>query len=182
MIAFKRFTIQWYYYIMESNDNAVSRSRSSTYIVNLGLFFKFYLFIYFWLRWVFVAACRLSLVAARGGYFLLWCAGFSLQWLLLLLSTGSRHTGFSSCGLRAQQLWLTGSRTQAQQLWCTGLVALWDVGSSRIRARTRVPCIGRGILNHCATREVPIWGFQDKFLCCRKVQVLKSNTIESAQQ
>ena len=27
-----------------------------------------YLFIYFWLRWVFVAVCRLSLVAASWGY------------------------------------------------------------------------------------------------------------------
>ena len=29
------------------------------------------------------------------------------------------------------------------------------MGSSRTRARTHVPCIGRRILNHCATREVP---------------------------
>ena len=29
------------------------------------------------------------------------------------------------------------------------------MGSSRTRARARVPCIGRRILNHCATREVP---------------------------
>ena len=29
---------------------------------------EFYLFIYFWLCWVFVVACRLSLVVARGGY------------------------------------------------------------------------------------------------------------------
>ena len=28
------------------------------------------------------------------------------------------------------------------------------MGSSRTRAQTRVPCIGRQILNHCATREV----------------------------
>ena len=34
-----------------------------------------------------------------------------------------------------------------------GLVAPWHVGSSRTRAQTRVPCIGRRILNHCATRE-----------------------------
>ena len=27
------------------------------------------------------------------------------------------------------------------------------MGSSRTRARTRVPCIGRQILNHCTTRE-----------------------------
>ena len=32
------------------------------------------------------------------------------------------------------------------------------MGSSRTRARTRVPCIGRRILNHCATREVPAAG------------------------
>ena len=36
-----------------------------------------------------------------------------------------------------------------------GLVAPRNVGSSQIRARTRVPCIGRQILNHCATREAP---------------------------
>ena len=59
-------------------------------------------FIYFWLRWVFVAAPRLSLVAASGGYSSLRCAGFSLRWLLLLKSTGSRHAGFSSCGTRAR--------------------------------------------------------------------------------
>ena len=38
-------------------------------------------------------------------------------------------------------------------MWLTGLVAPWHVGSSQTRARTRVPCIGRQILNHCATRE-----------------------------
>ena len=32
--------------------------------------------------------------------------------------------------------------------------AVGHVGSSRTRAQTRVPCIGRQILNHCATREV----------------------------
>ena len=34
-----------------------------------------------------------------------------------------------------------------------GLVAPRYVGSSQTRARTRVLCIGRQILNHCATRE-----------------------------
>ena len=61
-----------------------------------------YLFIYFWLRWVFVAARRLSLVAVSRGYSSLWFVGFSLQWLLLLRSMGSRHVGFSSCGMRTQ--------------------------------------------------------------------------------
>ena len=90
---------------------------------------------YFWLRWVFVAVHGLSLVAASGSY-LLWCVGFSLWWLLLLRSMGSRCTGFSSCG------------TRAQQLWCMGLVALQHVGSSWTRARTCVPCIGRQIPRH----------------------------------
>ena len=41
------------------------------------------------------------------------------------------------------------------KLWLTGPVAPRHVGSSQTRARTRVPCIGRQILNHCATREAP---------------------------
>ena len=49
------------------------------------------LFIYFWLCWVSVAARGLSLVVVSGGYSSLWCVGFSLWWLLLLRSTGSRH-------------------------------------------------------------------------------------------
>ena len=36
------------------------------------------------------------------------------------------------------------------------------MGSSQTRARTRVPCIGRQILNHCATREAPL---QDILKC-----------------
>ena len=31
--------------------------------------------------------------------------GFSLHWLLLLQSSGSRHTGFGSCGTRPQWSW-----------------------------------------------------------------------------
>ena len=60
-------------------------------------FFK----IYFWLCWVFVAVHGLSLVAASRGYSSLRCAGFSLRWLLLLQSMGSRCTGFSSYGMPA---------------------------------------------------------------------------------
>ena len=91
-------------------------------------FFLIYL-LYFWLRFVFVAACRLSLVAVSRGYSSLQCTGVSLRWLLLLQSTGSRCAGFSSCGTQAQQLWLAGSREQARQLWRTGLVApsMWDL-------------------------------------------------------
>ena len=64
------------------------------------------------------------------------------------------RAGFSSCGMGAQQLWLAGSRAQAKQLWCTGLVAPRHVASSWTRDPTHVPCVGRWILNHSATREV----------------------------
>ena len=104
-----------------------------------------YLFIYFCLLWVFIAARGLSLVVASGDYSSLRCAGFSLQWLLLLRSTGARRTGCSSCG----------SWTLERRLSSCGLVAPRHVGSSWTRAQTRVPCIGRRILNDCATREAP---------------------------
>ena len=61
--------------------------------------FLFYLFIYylfiinFWLSSVFVTARGLSLVAVSGVYSSLRCAGFSLWWLLLLWSMGSRCAG-----------------------------------------------------------------------------------------
>ena len=63
-----------------------------------------------WLCWVFVAA--FPSCGEQGLLSLLW-AGFSLQFLLLQ-STGSRGTGFSSWGSQTSQLCLTGSRAQAQ--------------------------------------------------------------------
>ena len=49
-----------------------SRTRARTHVPCIGrqilFFFLFYIFIYFWLRWVFVAVRGLSLVAASGGY------------------------------------------------------------------------------------------------------------------
>ena len=71
----------------------------------LGSFFfliNLFIYFYFWLRWVFIAARGLSLVALSGGYSLLRCTGFSLRQFLLLRSTGSRCAGFSSCGSWAQ--------------------------------------------------------------------------------
>ena len=56
------------------------------------------------------------------------------------------YRGLSCCGAQAPD-------AQAQLLWLTGLVAPRHVGSSQTRARTRVPCLGRQILNHCAARE-----------------------------
>ena len=64
------------------------------------------------------------------------------------------------CGARASYCGgFSCCRARAQQLWRTGLVAPRHVGSSRTRAQTHVPCIGRWILNHYATREVPGQGY-----------------------
>ena len=78
---------------------------------------------------------------------------------------------FSSCGKRGP-LFITvhgpltiaaplaaEHRLQTRRLSNCGSRALllrgmW--GSSQTRARTRVPCISRQILNHCATRKAPI--------------------------
>ena len=84
-----------------------------------------------------------SLVAVSRGYASLWCSHFSLQWPLLLGSTGSRHMGFSNC-----TAW-------AQELQFTGLVAQRQVWSSQTRDQTHVSRIGRHILYHWATGEAP---------------------------
>ena len=89
----------------------------------------------FWLHWVCIAVCRLSLVAARGAT--LGCGAWA-----------SHCHGFSCCRVRALG-------TQAQWLHCTGLVARRHVQSSWTRNRTCIPCIGRWILIHWTTRGVP---------------------------
>ena len=53
---------------------------------------------------------------------LLWCVGFSLWWLLLLRSTGSRHAGFSSCGSWALEHRLSSCGAQTQLLH-----GMWDL-------------------------------------------------------
>ena len=91
------------------------------------------------LNWVFIAACRFSLVAERGGCALvvvhgLHCGGSFHCWAQALgtQASGAAHrvsscdqlalecVDFSNCGTEAHKLWLSGPRAQAQQLWCTG--------------------------------------------------------------
>ena len=40
------------------------------------------------------------------------------------------------------------------------------MGSSQTRARIRVPCISRQILNHCATREALEWDLDEGIDAC----------------
>ena len=56
-------------------------------------------------------------------------------------------------------------------MWSMGLVALWHVEFSQTRNPTRVPCIGRWILNHWTTREVQ--GAYSKVLAQSKDRLLK---------
>ena len=82
---------------------AASFFRTSTfYFLNFLNKFIYFIYLFFWLHWGFVAAHGLSLVAASGGYSSLHCTCFSLWWLLLLQTMGSRHVGFSRCGTKAQ--------------------------------------------------------------------------------
>ena len=113
--------------------------------ISFFFFNLFYLFIFGCVRSSLLHAGFLQLAASRG---LLFVAVRGL-----LIPVASLVAGARALGTRTQKLWLAGSRAQAQQLWCTGFVAPRHVGSFWSRARTRVPCIGRRILNHCATRE-----------------------------
>ena len=63
----------------------------------------------------FVAVRRFSPGGERGGAFWLQSTGFSLRWLLLSCSTGSGHTGFSSCST-----------------WAEVLCSMWDLPESRL--------------------------------------------------
>ena len=74
----------------ESDPNSIE---TVLQILNFFLINLFYLFIYFWLCWVFVAVRGLSLIAASGGHSSSRCAGLSLSRPLLLRGTGSRRAG-----------------------------------------------------------------------------------------
>ena len=92
----------------------------------------------FWLHLVSRAAHRLPLAAESRDDSSLWGVGFSFQWVLWLGSPGS-------------------------SVWDSVVVLhrlspLQQVGFSRTRDQAQAACIGRWILNHCTTREVPVVG------------------------
>ena len=97
--------------------------------LHYGKAFSFDLFIHFWLRWVFVSALRLPLVAESGGY-----SRCGLP--------ASCCSGFSCCGAQALGTWAS-------------VAAPRHVGSSQSWDWTHAPCIGRQILNHWTTRRAP---------------------------
>ena len=89
----------------------------------LGLFFfKFIKFIYF------LAVLGLHCCARAFSSCGKWpCVGFSLWWLLLLWNMGSRHVGFSSCGLWALEHRLSSCGTRASLLH-----GMWNLPGPRL--------------------------------------------------
>ena len=87
------------------------------------IFKKIYLLIYFCLCCVFVAVHRLLSSCGEQGLLFVAVHGLlSLQWLLLLRSTGPRHAGFSSCGSWALERRLSSCGTR-NLLLC----GMWDL-------------------------------------------------------
>ena len=111
-------------------------------IKNHRIFLFIYVFVYSGLHWAFVALAGLPLVVVNGSRTLLRCEGFSLKQLLLLWSTGSRHTVFSGCRVQALERGLRSSPADG---------ILLDQGLKPCHA----PCIGSWILIPSTTREVP---------------------------
>lgn len=107
-----------------------------------GLFFlnKFcsHFYFCFWQCWIFSAVCGLFLSMVSRGYSLWWCAGLSLQ-QLLLQTMGSRYLGFSSCSSRVLEGRLSscGTRSWAQLPMACRIFS--DQG------RTRVPALASGL-------------------------------------
>ena len=108
---------------------------------SLSFFLILFYFILFYFIYLFTYGCIGSSFLCEG-FLQLWQVGATLH----RSARASHYRGLSCCGAQAPG-------AQAQQLWLTGPAAPRHVGSSGTRARTRVPCIGRWILNHCATRE-----------------------------
>ena len=99
-------------------------------------FFIIFYFFYFWLRWVFIAARGLSLVAESGAT--LRCCARALG-----------HTGFSSCGSRALELRLSTCGTRPQLL-----CGMWDPPRPRIQPMS--PKLAGGFLTTSPPGSPPV--------------------------
>ena len=115
--------------------------------------FFFNIFLKFiWLCRVLVAACGIFIVARR-----IFIAVRGIFRYGVLASLVATHGLLSSCGTWAPEH--AGSVVAVCRLFSCGMWAqlphgMWDL-SSPTRDQIHVPCIGRQILNHWTTREVP---------------------------
>ena len=102
------------------------------------VFFFFFSLLLAVLWWVFVTVCGFSLVMESEITLYLQCAGFSLWWILLQQSMGSRYMSFSRCGSWAPQHWLSNCGA-----WAYLLCSMWDLPGPGIEL---VPSVARQIL------------------------------------
>ena len=100
--------------VSTTNLRSVSLDLPALVISFLSVWLRSLNSLFFWLCRVFIALHGLSLVVVSEGYSSLRCVDFSLQWFLLLQSTGSRCSGFSRCSIWAQKLQFSGPRAWAQ--------------------------------------------------------------------
>ena len=139
---------------------------TSSFVFIYLFIFKIY-FIYLFLAALGLRCCAwaFSSCSEQGLLFIVVCG------LLIAVASLVAEHGLQVRGL--QQLWRVGSAVAAhgpQSTWASvvvacrlqsagsvvvahGLSCSAALGSSWTRAGTRVPCIGRWILNHCTTRE-----------------------------
>ena len=105
-------------------------------MIQFSFFFSF-----FWLRWVFIAARRLSPVGASGA----------------TLRCGARAShcgGFSCCRARALGVW--ASAVMAPGLSCSAACGMWDVPEPGIETVT--PAFAGGFLTTAPPGESPTCG------------------------
>ena len=128
--------------------------------------------------WVFIALHGFSLIAASGGYSVLWCMSFSLQWLLLLQSIGANHVGFRSCSMQdlgcrnfrscsVQDLGYRGFRScSMQDLVCRNFrsCSMQDLGCRGFRSCS-VQDLGRRGFRSCSVQDLACRGFR---CCCSR--------------
>ena len=146
--------------------NLPSGSGQGAYIT----FFFFFFFILFILLFFGCVGSSLlhagfSLVAASGGYSSLQCTGFSLQWLLLLQNTGSRSTGFSSCGSQALE-----RRLSSCGAWAQLLRSMWDLPAPGLEAVS--PALAGGFLTTAPPGKPRPWTFNT-------VHLIKSHQLSA---
>ena len=100
----------------------------------------------FWLCWVFVVVCGLSLVAVNGGYSLGVACGLLIAVASLVEAQALRMQASVIAAWMTQS---AGSVVMAHALSCSAAYGIFQT-----RGQTSIPCIGRGILNHWSIREI----------------------------
>ena len=90
-------------------------------LANFFFFFNFYLFIYFCCAGSSLLGGLSPVAASREIFLQFWYTSFSLRWLLLLRSIGSRAEGSISCGPWAQLFLVPGLQSTASIVVVRGL-------------------------------------------------------------